>query len=176
MFFPSHSPWSEVVSVTTHGLPPSPPDPPRLLKSGTRSLLLNLESQSKTGTSNPSPCKPITRYQLEMQEGEARQHFKGIYDGDATTFLVEGLRRCSLYRFRLCASNADGVSHWSDIVAFRTDPDPPSIPKGLRVSDFFLPKITTSGFVYMIFHISINLFTLIFANVQYFLGIFSLTT
>nr|CDS26124.2 Fibronectin type III domain containing protein [Hymenolepis microstoma] len=126
-------PWSEVVSVTTHGLPPSPPDPPRLQKSGTRSLHLTWEPQSKAGTSSSFPCKPIIRYQLEMQEGEARQHFKSVYDGDAVTFLVEGLRRCSLYRFRLCASNADGVSHWSDIVAFRTDPDPPSTPKGLRL-------------------------------------------
>uniref|UniRef100_A0A0R3T8J4 Fibronectin type-III domain-containing protein n=1 Tax=Rodentolepis nana TaxID=102285 RepID=A0A0R3T8J4_RODNA len=103
------------------------------LKSGTRSLHLTWEPQSKPGASSSFPCKPIIRYQLEMQEGEARQHFKSVYDGDAITFLVEGLRRCSLYRFRLCASNADGVSHWSDIVAFRTDPDPPSTPKGLRL-------------------------------------------
>lgn len=129
-----YSPWSEVVSVTTHGLPPPPPDPPRLLKSGARSLHLTWEPQTGFDTTSPSPFKPISRYQLEMQEGEARQHFKNVFDGEATAFVVEGLRRCSLYRFRLAASNADGMSHWSDIVAFRTDPDPPSVPKNLRVS------------------------------------------
>ena len=87
----------------------------------------------KKPNDSTSPSKPILRYQLEMQEGEARQQFKVISDGDVTQFVVEGLRRCSLYRFRLAASNADGMSNWSDVVAFRTAPDIPSAPKGLKV-------------------------------------------
>ena len=128
--------WSEVVSAMTYGLPPSPPDPPRLVKAGTQSLHLTWEPQpndQKASNDSTSPSKPILRYQLEMQEGEARQQFKVISDGDVTQFVVEGLRRCSLYRFRLAASNADGMSNWSDVVAFRTAPDIPSAPKGLKV-------------------------------------------
>nr|CDS19493.1 Fibronectin type III domain containing protein [Echinococcus granulosus] len=127
------SPWSDVVSVMTYGLPPSSPDPPRLLKATTHSLHLTWELQPTSHGSSSAPSKSILRYQLEMQEGEARQHFKKVYDDDATQYLVEGLRRCCLYRFRLAASNVDGTSHWSDIVAFRTVPDLPTAPKGLRL-------------------------------------------
>ncbi|VDD76809.1 unnamed protein product [Mesocestoides corti] len=131
------SPWSDVVSVMTYGLPPSSPEPPRLLKATARSLHLTWGPQSG-GSENASktssaPSKPILRYMLEMQEGEARQHFKKVFDDDATQFIVEGLRRCSLYRFRLAATNVDGMSHWSEIVAFRTTPDVPTAPKGLRL-------------------------------------------
>lgn len=134
MCFLYRSPWSDVVSVMTYGLPPSSPDPPRLLKATTHSLHLTWELQPTSHGSTAASSKPILRYQLEMQEGEARQHFKKVFDDDATQYLVEGLRRCCLYRFRLAASNVDGISHWSDIVAFRTAPDLPTAPKGLRVS------------------------------------------
>ncbi|KAL5107496.1 Fibronectin type III domain-containing protein 3B [Taenia crassiceps] len=126
------SPWSDVVSVMTYGLPPSSPDPPRLLKATTHSLHLIWDQPTSHGSTIAS-SKPILRYQLEMQEGEARQHFKKVFDDDATQYLAEGLRRCCLYRFRLAASNVDGISHWSDIVAFRTAPDLPTAPKGLRL-------------------------------------------
>ncbi|VDK23411.1 unnamed protein product, partial [Taenia asiatica] len=127
------SPWSDVVSVMTYGLPPSSPDPPRLLKATTHTLHLTWEPQPNSHGSTSAPSKPILRYQLEMQEGEARHHFKKVFDDDATQYLAEGLRRCCLYRFRLAASNVDGISHWSDIVAFRTAPDLPTAPKGLRL-------------------------------------------
>ncbi len=124
------------MTATTYGLPPSAPEPPRLLKATTRSLQLNWDPQEGAAEGNPPRLmsKPIFRYQMEMQEGEARQHFKGVFDGDATQYTVEGLRRYGLYRFRLAASNAHGQSQWSDIVSFRTAPDVPSAPKSLRVS------------------------------------------
>lgn len=133
------SSWSDTVSASTYGLPPSAPEPPRLIQSTTHSLQLSWDPLEASPSDVPprshgTSAKPAFRYQLEMQEGEARQHFRRIFDGLSCQYYVDGLRRCSLYRFRISASNADGQSPWSDVVAFRTGSDVPTAPKGLRVS------------------------------------------
>nr|VZI43230.1 unnamed protein product [Spirometra erinaceieuropaei] len=157
------SPWSDAVSATTSGLPPPTPEPPHLLEATSQSLRLSWrprtppppqsnqnsaqagEEQNPEETKVRSPRRGV-RHVLEMLDTETKQQqqqqqskqqsqqrFKQVYEGDALECLVEGLRRSSLYRFRLAAGNSDGLSAWSDPVAFRTAPDNPSAPRSLRV-------------------------------------------
>ncbi|VDL92910.1 unnamed protein product [Schistocephalus solidus] len=153
--------------ATTSGLPPPTPEPPHLLEATSQSLRLSWrprtpppnqgssqagEEQDPEAIKVRSPRRGV-RHILEMLDTQMKQQqqqpkqqtqqrFKQVYEGEALEYLVEGLRRSSLYRFRLAAGNSDGLSAWCDPVAFRTAPDNPSAPRSLRVCFIRLRKLT----------------------------------
>ncbi|KAG7464909.1 hypothetical protein MATL_G00170660 [Megalops atlanticus] len=116
------SAFSDVLTCSTAGCAPAPPQPPRLAGAGVSWLTLEWSA----------PCGPASdsalTYTLEMEEEGSGYGFKAKHNGDELSCTVRNLRRSTSYRFRLLAANAEGRSQPSAAVEFSTCPDKPGAP------------------------------------------------
>lgn len=70
---------------------------------------------------------------MQVNESDSKYGFQAAYNGSDTTYECVGLRRATLFYFRLKANNSNGSSPWSDEVSFKTLPENPSRPSKPQV-------------------------------------------
>ncbi|XP_045511632.1 fibronectin type-III domain-containing protein 3a-like [Colias croceus] len=108
--------WSEDTVVWTAGSPPPAPAPPALSDATSTSLKLNWERRSDE------------EFTLQMDDAARGHGFLPVYSGADCTYLCEGLRKATDYRFRLRCETTDGQGPWSIEVTYRTLPEKPGAP------------------------------------------------
>ncbi|XP_066267378.1 fibronectin type-III domain-containing protein 3A-like isoform X1 [Branchiostoma lanceolatum] len=113
------SDFSPEVYCHTSGSPPPAPEPPKLVRATTTSLQLHWTKPAGAD---------VEAFILEMEDEDTGYGFQPVYNGDDLTYTHKRLRRNSSYYFRLCASNSEGRSGWSEKVTFSTNPEKPGVP------------------------------------------------
>eukprot|EP00794_Sanderia_malayensis_P011063 gene11063-12231_t len=112
------SDFSQILECMTNACPPEMPNEPKLVKKTSTSIALKWIEPTDNGA-------PITEYRLEMDDEKAGYGFKPVYCGENREYTCNGLRRDTVYRFRLFASNISGSSKPSPITSFKTLPEAP---------------------------------------------------
>ncbi|CAG0916270.1 unnamed protein product [Notodromas monacha] len=115
------SKWSEVVSMSTSGSAPGQPTAPWCERVDTSSVSVAWTRRS-----------PDESFTLQMEEHGGPHGFLPQYNGRDTNCHVSKLKRNTIYRFRLMASNDEGTSVPSEVMEARTlceAPGRPTAPK-----------------------------------------------
>uniref|UniRef100_A0A9J8B2R8 Fibronectin type III domain containing 3B n=1 Tax=Cyprinus carpio carpio TaxID=630221 RepID=A0A9J8B2R8_CYPCA len=117
-------PFSQILTVRTRPLPPSPP---RLecAAVGPQSLKL------RWGFSSRSQLTDDTTYTLQMEN--RNQRFVVVYRGSSHTFKLQRLSESSQYRFRIQAVSEAGEGPFSETYTFSTTKSLPQTLKAPRV-------------------------------------------
>lgn len=111
---------TDLVNIITPPCEPDQPRPPKLFNQSRNSLQLRWNTPNDNGS-------PILYYILEYDEGN-KDEFVEFYRGKGKSFTLNKLQSATLYRFRLAACNAEGLSPYSEIIAYRTYDNPPPQP------------------------------------------------
>ncbi|CAL1288525.1 unnamed protein product [Larinioides sclopetarius] len=125
------SDYSGISCFSTSGSTPSQPAPPVLKEAFVNKL--HLEWEQRPNDDN---------YTLQMEDERTLHGFLPMYNGKETSYTCLRLMHNTSYKFRLCASNDEGSSPWSQVVSYSTLPDKPDRPgkpclKGRTHSSFF---------------------------------------
>uniref|UniRef100_A0A8C9V8W8 Fibronectin type III domain containing 3A n=1 Tax=Scleropages formosus TaxID=113540 RepID=A0A8C9V8W8_SCLFO len=126
--------FSEAVDLFTSEGVPATPLCAELVKAGHNWLHLQWQRSAAP------PSGDSIFYILEMEEEGMGCGFKKCYDGYKTSHTAKNLQRCTKYKFRVVAYNAEGKSNPSQVSEFSTCPDSPSCPRGLAVRGKVLPN------------------------------------
>lgn len=116
------SEYSEEVVYCTSDSPPAQPAAPVLCETGINVLHLGWEKRPTDD-----------EFTLQMDDRESGHGYLAIYFGKDNSYICNGLRRYSFYKFRLRAHNEEGASQWSEEVTYRTLPSRPAPPCRLSV-------------------------------------------
>lgn len=109
--------WSDELSVWTAGAPPAAPAVPDLVTAATDSLTLAWQRRA-----------PEEEFTLQMDDRTRGHGFLAAYSGHDQTYVCDGLRRATEYRFRLRCETVDGQGPWSPEVSYSTLPERPGPP------------------------------------------------
>ncbi|XP_015927182.1 fibronectin type-III domain-containing protein 3A [Parasteatoda tepidariorum] len=123
--------YSSISCFSTCGSTPSQPAPPVLKEAFVTKLCLEWEQRPNDDN-----------YTLQMEDMRTLHGFLPVYNGKETSYTCTRLTHNTTYKFRLCASNDEGLSPWSQVVSYSTLPDKPGKPgkpnvKGRSHSTFF---------------------------------------
>ncbi|CAG9567387.1 unnamed protein product [Danaus chrysippus] len=108
--------WSEETVVWTTGSPPPAPGPPTLVAASPTSLTLTWQRRADE------------EFVLQMDDVSRGHGFLPVYSGSDCTYVCDGLRRATDYRFRLRSETVDGQGPWSVEVTYTTPPERPCPP------------------------------------------------
>ncbi|XP_072936299.1 fibronectin type-III domain-containing protein 3a-like isoform X2 [Epargyreus clarus] len=108
--------WSEEAVAWTAGSPPPAPAPPALRSATSTSLALAWERRADE------------EFTLQMDDVTRGHGFLPVYSGPDRSYVCDGLRRATDYRFRLRCETTDGQGPWSTDVSYRTLPEKPVAP------------------------------------------------
>ncbi|GFX61355.1 fibronectin type-III domain-containing protein 3A [Trichonephila clavipes] len=111
------SDYSGISCFSTSGSAPSQPASPSLKEASVNKL--HIEWEERPNDDN---------YTLQMEDERTLYGFLPVYNGRETSYICLRLTHNTNYKFRLCASNEEGSSPWSQVVTYSTLPDRPSKP------------------------------------------------
>lgn len=146
--------YSDVISLSTSGNPPTQPQAPILQNATSSTLRL---SWSRRATNE--------EFSLQMNDRDSGHGYLAMYTGRDTVYECTGLRRASMFFFRLRADNEGGHSPWSDEISFHTLPERPGRPgkpqiKGKIHSNYFKtkwdPPTDSGGVDVSLYHLEIS--------------------
>ncbi|XP_031628985.1 fibronectin type-III domain-containing protein 3A isoform X2 [Contarinia nasturtii] len=114
--------YSDTVTYSTSGNPPSQPDTPILKHATSSSLHLTWSRRSQD-----------EEYVLQINDKDSGHGFLPAYTGRDVSYECQNLRRATSFLFRLKAENEAGQSPFSEEVTFRTLPERPGRPQKPQV-------------------------------------------
>ncbi|XP_052782735.1 fibronectin type-III domain-containing protein 3A-like isoform X3 [Mya arenaria] len=124
------SEYSEAVVYCTSGSAPSQPDPPMLSEPYVTELLISWIKRPNDD-----------EFTLQLDDEVSGHGFIPVYNGPLLSYRITKLRRNKEYKFRLCASNDEGASKWSEVVAYRTLPARPDTPSKPQLKGKIHPHV-----------------------------------
>ncbi|XP_055305314.1 fibronectin type-III domain-containing protein 3A-like isoform X5 [Sitodiplosis mosellana] len=114
--------YSDTVTYSTSGNPPSQPVAPLLKHATPSSLHLTWSRRSQD-----------EEFILQINDKESGHGFLPAYTGRDVSYECQNLRRATSFQFRLKAENEAGQSSFSEEVTFRTLPERPGRPQKPQV-------------------------------------------
>ncbi|XP_014253277.1 fibronectin type-III domain-containing protein 3A isoform X2 [Cimex lectularius] len=111
------SDYSPSVEYHTCDSPPPQPLPVTLTHSTPTTLTLQWQARPQDD-----------EFTLQMEDPDSDHGYLAAYSGKETSYTCHGLKKNSLYKFRLKSQNEDGVSRWSEEAFFSTLPGRPGPP------------------------------------------------
>lgn len=132
--------WSKSAALRTNPAPPDAPLPPFAPTVLPEAIFLCWRPPSATHGS------AVRGYKLRMRRPQDEEHWRTLYEGPLTRYLVCGLEAAQTYSFSVAASNSVGASKYSDTTSFRTPTArnandgyaPPQNATLLRMGDLWL--------------------------------------